>query len=178
MANEPFIAKEDRPDLTVDMEVKVGDLTIRELATILGIDPPAEIHKDNKTENKDNKDTKDRKESKDQKDQKEHKEQKDPKDQKDFKDQKEQKDSKDQKDGKDTKDHKENKDSKDAIFENKDRIKEIIDSIPTGKESFPEKGSNVPHVLGVAENPSELDELVKRVSGLEQSVEELKKTKK
>jgi hypothetical protein len=160
------------------MESKVGDLTIRELATILGIDPPAEIHKDNKSENKDNKDAKDHKESKDQKDQKEQKEQKDPKDQKDFKDQKEQKDSKDQKDGKDTKDHKEQKDAKDAIFENKDRIKELIDLFKTGsKEVFPEKGPNIPHIPGVAKDPSELDELVKRVSGLEQSVEELKKPK-
>ena len=35
MAHEPFIARRTGPDLTVDMEGKVGDLTIRELATIL-----------------------------------------------------------------------------------------------------------------------------------------------
>ena len=196
MAHEPFIAKEDRPDLTVDMEGKVGDLTIRELATILGVDPPGEIdNKEHKTDSKDQKDAKDNKEFKDQKEQKdqkdfkeqkEHKEQKDqkePKDQKDVKDHKEQKDSKDQKDGKDTKEHKEQKDSKDVIkdgvFDNKDRAKELIDLFKTGsKEVFPEKGPGIPHLPDVAEHPSELDELVKRISGLERSIEELKEGKK
>ena len=39
MADEPFIANEDRPELSLDMDGKVGDLTVRELATILGFEP-------------------------------------------------------------------------------------------------------------------------------------------
>ena len=39
MAKEPFIGEGDRPDLTIDLEAKVGDLTVRELAIILGVEP-------------------------------------------------------------------------------------------------------------------------------------------
>ena len=36
MANEPFIDGGSRPDLTVDMNAKVGDMTVRQLSDILG----------------------------------------------------------------------------------------------------------------------------------------------
>lgn len=32
----PFVGAEDRPDLTIDLDAKVGDMTVRELSTILG----------------------------------------------------------------------------------------------------------------------------------------------
>jgi hypothetical protein len=185
MANEPFVGKEDRPDLTVNMEGKVGDLTVRELASILGVDPEQmaktkdtaptagdkvpikEIQKDSK-DRKDTKDTKDHKEPKDHKDQKEQKDHKDPKDQKDQKDHKDPKEHKDQKDQKDPKEHKDIKDHKD----HKEVAKEIKEPVdiqvnPAGLGS----GSG-------AGNPSPLDELVKRISGLEQSLDELKKSRK
>src|SRR5262245_38425856 len=33
---QPFIPREDRPDLTIDLNQKVGDLTVRDLQTLLG----------------------------------------------------------------------------------------------------------------------------------------------
>src|SRR6478752_7687978 len=104
MADEPFIANEDRPELSLDMDGKVGDLTVRELATILGFEPAVDVIKEGKSETKEHKDSKDNKDSKD------------------HKEQKHQKDTKDQKEQKDTKDHKERKDNKDLIFEPKNRI--------------------------------------------------------
>ena len=36
MADQPFVSDEERPNLTVNMEGKVGDMTVRDLASILG----------------------------------------------------------------------------------------------------------------------------------------------
>ena len=33
---DPFITKAERPDLTVNLNTKVGDLTVRDLQTLLG----------------------------------------------------------------------------------------------------------------------------------------------
>jgi hypothetical protein len=169
MANEPFIKAEDRPEMTLNLDGKVGDLTVRELATILGFEPIQDLVKEGKVETKERKDSKDSKDNKESKDRKEQKEQKDPKDSKDQKDQKDFKDQKDQKDTKDAKDHKEHKDHKDTIFESKDRLKEVTE----GKRFTPEKSHEIGP--GPVVDPNELDQLVKRISGLEQSVEELKK---
>lgn len=130
-AQEPFIAQDQRPDLTIDMNQKVGDLTVRDLSAILG--PGAgqqaklkeatldkslikDAFKEAFKEQKDRKDTKEHKDPKEHKDQKDNKDNKDPKDQKDqkdTKDHKDQKDPKEQKDPKDQKDPKEQKDQKD-----------------------------------------------------------------
>jgi hypothetical protein len=125
---EPFITQEDRPDLTIDLNKKVQELTVRELKTLLGggsssaaklkealieknipDKSPTKDAKDGK-ENKDRKEPKDTKDNKDSKDPKDHKE---PKDTKDNKEHKDPKDSKDNKDNKDNKDHKDSKDNKD-----------------------------------------------------------------
>jgi len=210
MANEPLISKEDRPDLTIDLEGKLGNMTVRDLANILGVDPaqlpkPKELpvtatdkiptkeiqkdvkdrkdtkdHKDQKEpkdhkDQKDTKDHKDPKEQKDQKDQKEHKDQKDAKEQKDTKDQKDPKEHKDQKDHKDPKEHKDQKDHKDL----KESAKEIKDGFKEVKEPVDVAITNPGPEAGQGpENPSQLDQLVKRISGLEQSMDELKKAKK
>ena len=114
MAKEPFIGQENRPNLTINLEGRVGDLTVRELASVLGIDPslapkakelPSTASE--KTTKEVLKDVKDRKEAK------EHKDQKEPKDHKDQKDSKDHKNPKEQKDQKDQKDQKEHKDPKD-----------------------------------------------------------------
>jgi hypothetical protein len=128
---QPFISQEQRPDLTIDLNRKVGDLTVRDLQTLLGSGASPKLKelakekedlldkiptKDTTKDPKDRKDIKDHKEPKDhkdQKDQKDHKDPKDPKDQKDTKDPKDTKDQKDQKDHKDPKDPKEQKDNKD-----------------------------------------------------------------
>jgi hypothetical protein len=197
MAQEPFIGSENRPDLTIDLESRVGDLTVRQLSDILGRGAaPAKLkeltkdkefasdklpykepkdqkdladnkaHKDPKDQkdhkdNKDHKDPKDQKDQKDQKDPKDHKDQKDNKDQKDPKDPKEQKDIKDHKDPKDSKDHKDIKDRK----ENKEhKEKEPADKLPEVEN--PPAGT-------MTAGPSGLDDLIRRVSGLEQDVVEL-----
>ena len=36
MAQEPFVSSEQRPELTVDVNTRVGDLTVRQLSEILG----------------------------------------------------------------------------------------------------------------------------------------------
>ena len=172
MADEPFIANEDRPELSLDMDGKVGDLTVRELATILGFEPAVDVIKEGKSETKEHKDSKDNKDSKDHQEQKQQKDAKDQKDSKDHKDQKDQKDTKDQKEQKDTKDHKERKDNKDVIFEPKNRIKDATE----GKRFTPERVLEID--LELAKHSSELDEVVKRISGLEQVIEELKDRKK
>ena len=163
MANEPLIGDQDRPDLTIDMEGKVGDLTVRELTIILGVDPAAY------PKNKREKELKDRLDNKEARDRKYEKDQKEPKDQKDQKDQKDSKDHKEQKDTKDIRDvgirspkpDKDHKDQKDLI--------EVWSPQPKGPA---ESGHGPVQDLG------ELDQLIKRVSGLEQAVEELKGLKK
>jgi hypothetical protein len=57
MINEPFITDAERPDLTVSAESKVGDLTVRELQAILGIEHGGEL-KEGKDESKDQNDKK------------------------------------------------------------------------------------------------------------------------
>jgi hypothetical protein len=174
MSDEPFIASDDRPDLTLDLERKVGDLTVRELAGVLGFEPSMGDAK-GKNQIKDHKDSKNIKDLKDQTDQKQHKDAKDQKDSKDHKEQKDQKEQKDEKEQKDSKDHKDHKDSKDGVFE-KVRLKEFLKDVIESKHFTPEKFPGIE--VRLAEIVSELDQLVKRVTGLEQSIEELKKPKK
>jgi hypothetical protein len=194
MADQPFVTDEERPNLTVNMEGKVGDMTVRDLASILGADPAApkplkepidkaafkEIAKDNK-DRKEAKEAKDHKEPKDHKDQKEQKDHKDPKEQKDQKDQKEhkdQKDTKDQKDHKDPKEHKDQKDQKDHK-EHKETAKDVKDALKEIKEHAEKIDIEGP-VTGApaAAGETDLDALIQRVTGLEQSVNELKGRKK
>jgi len=172
MTEKPFIPDEDRPDLTVDLESKVGDLTVRDLAAILGLDPLADVIKDHKERAKDTKDSKDKKDSKDQPDQKQQKDQKDVKDQKDQKDHKEEKDYKEQKD---TKDHKDHKDHKERFVDLKAHSKDVIKDVHESKEFTAEKPFEIGPIL--EDIQSELDQLIKRVSGLEKSIEEMKGTK-
>ena len=194
MPDKPMVGQEDRPDLTVNTEGTAGSQP-RDLGTILGSSaaaaqklkeaPIKEIlkdaikdHKDSKDhkEQKDHKEPKDQKDSKDQKDQKEHKDPKDHKDQKDQKDPKEHKDQKDQKDHKDPKEHKDQKDAKD----HKETIKEIKDGaaketkefIDAPSKSDPDGGSS-PEAFPA----NEMAQLIKRVSGLEQAIEDLKRKK-
>jgi hypothetical protein len=197
MATKPLVGQEDRPDLTVNTEGKSGS-EHRDLGTILGsgsnpaklkelpasaIDKVAlkEVSKDvikEHKELKDNKEQKDHKEPKDHKDQKDAKDQKEHKDPKDSKDQKDQKDPKEHKDQKDTKDHKDPKEHKDQkdLKDHKEIAKEI-------KEHAKEQIIDTPQ-KPVAENPGgpvetlpqdEVTKLVQRVSGLERSMEEMKK---
>ena len=198
MADEPFIGGESRPDLTVDMNAKVGDMTVRQLSDILGSsaprkakevqekqvfekqiikeqakesikEPVKEFVKDHK-DGKDNKDHKDTKDTKDTKDNKEHKEQKDGKD---GKDNKEHKDLKDHiKDG-----HKDHKDTiKDGIKDSiKDRVqdknqlieqKAIASEVLKNEKELAE--GNIPTDPG---DPAQgIDQLIQRVTGLEQQV--------
>jgi hypothetical protein len=197
MAEQPFISSEERPDLTVDLDARVGDLTVRQLSEILGgtsspaklkelqaakeikepIKEPAKEHKDIKDQ-KDSKDHKDPKEPKDQKDTKDHKDpkdQKDQKDQKDPKDQKDQKDNKDQKDPKDPKDHKDQKDHKDPKDTKehkdlKDRKEGLIEKLPHDKnppDKLPEVAQGAEGAVGA---PSGLDDVIQRLTRLEQDV--------
>jgi hypothetical protein len=173
MVDKPLIEDEERPDLTIDMEAKVGELTIRDLATLLSTE--FDVLKEGKSEQKeqkDKKDGKDHKDSKDQKDQKDHKDQKDQKDQKDHKDHKDQKDHKDHKD---LKDAKEQKELKEMVLEAKAGVKELIkEVVAEGKLLDPKRTDAVQPPV---ENQSDLDTLIKRLSDLEQSVEELKERK-
>jgi len=203
MAKEPFISQEERPNLTINLEGKVGELTVRELASVLGFDPSEaakakelpstavdktakEIQKDIK-DRKEAKEHKDQKEPKDHKDQKEAKDHKDPKDQKDQKDQKdpkdhkEPKDSKDQKDHKDPKEHKDQKDHKDPK-EHKDQKdlkdhKELKEGLKDAKEGHPEVVDQGAAQSGPQQGggTTELDALIQRVSGLEQAVSDFTK---
>src|SRR5262245_53193866 len=175
MSDEPFIASDDRPDLTLDLERNVVDLTVRELDSIIGVDPVMDVIKDHKDQSKDHKDSKDAKDSKDQTDHKQQKDAKDQKDSKDHKEQKDQKEQKDEKEQKDSKDHKDHKDSKDGVFE-KVRFKEFLKDVIESKHFTPEKFPGIE--VRLAEIVSELDQLVTRVTGLEQSIEELKHPKK
>jgi hypothetical protein len=197
LANGPLIGEQDRPDLTVEVERKVGDLTVRELATILGVDLEIELQEGG-GKTKDQKDRKDRKDRKDGKDNKDQKDQKDPKDQKDQKDNKDQKDPKDQKDSKDQKDEKDTKDIRDGIRtpkQDKDQkdhkeSKEFIDGTRTPKPDKDQKDQKdltdvkqgEPKGADAGQRSvqdlGDLDQLIKRVSGLEQAVEELKGLKK
>src|SRR5579859_651980 len=104
VAEQPFAESGDRPDLTVNMESRVGDLTVRQLSDVLGQAggtqaklkevaaeklPQKETLID-KFPGKEQKDLKDNKEHKEQKDHKEHKDHKDGKDLKDHKEPKDQ----------------------------------------------------------------------------------------
>lgn len=199
MADKPMVGQNDRPDLTVNTEGAAASQP-RDLASILGSSaaaaqnlkqipaglekPPLKEtlkdalkdHKDSKDhkDQKDHKEPKDHKDTKDNKDQKDHKDPKEHKDQKDQKDPKEHKDQKDQKDHKDPKEHKDQKDLKDhkeVIKEIKEGAKEIketvIDTIPKPEAEVP-----IPEVPS-----SDVSQLISRISGLEQAVEDLKKKK-
>jgi hypothetical protein len=164
---QPFVSGESRPDLTVDLNQKVGDLSVRDLASILGTGagdlpkPLKEPLKEPFKERKDIKDIKDHKEPKDHKDQKDHKDAKDHKDPKDHKDHKDPKDQKDQKE------HKEHKDIKDMVIE-KNPIIEVAKDLVSDVKPIDNPG-------GPVEQPQEgLQELVKRVSGLETDMARLK----
>jgi len=199
---EPFISKEDRPDLTIDLNKKAGELTVRDLKTLLGgggstsvikqvIEKPLIFDKIPHKEPKEIKDVKDHKEPKDhadekiQKDQKDHKEpkdHKDTKDTKDHKDTKDQADTKAQKDHKDPKEHKDEKDHKDPK-EAKDH-KELVDNKGRSLlEKTPIKDSleKLPEIVkepGEASSPpvptTGLEELIQRLTGLEREVNDLK----
>jgi hypothetical protein len=193
MAQEPFINPEERPDLTVDLNTRVGDLTVRQLSEILGspsspaklkelvaAKEPKDLAKEPK-EFKDHKDIKDHKDPKEQKDQKDNKDHKDPKDQKDQKDQKDPKDQKDQKDNKDHKDPKDPKDPKDQKDHKdpketkdhkdiKDRKEGLAEKLPPDKIP-PDKLPDVSQgIEGTAAVPSGLDDVIKRIARLEQDV--------
>ena len=204
MAQDPMIGSEDRPDLTIDLESWVGDLTVRQLSEILGqaggstgssaaqlkqAAPdkllkedflekfPGKEFKDVK-DNKERKEQKDHKEPKDQKDQKELKDHKEPKDQKDQKEHKDHKDQKDSADNKAQKDHKENKDHKDQ----KDRKEDLKDGHKEFLKEFEKVIKDQPEGKLEAEGPGGpvaaqpgLDELLRRVSGLEQEVSTLRR---
>ena len=194
MAPEPFIDPSKRPDLTIDLESRVGDLTVRQLSEILGQTgaaakvpkdllkekelpsaakegkDPLKEHKDPK-DSKDHKDTKDHKDPKDTKDQKDQKDPKDHKDQKDPKDQKDQKDPKEQKDAKDHKnEHKEQKDFKDIKDHHKEDVIDKTAPLPESTKGSGAEGSGAPTVV-----PSGLADLIQRLSRLEQDVAEMKK---
>jgi hypothetical protein len=196
---QPFISQQERPDLTIDLNKKIGDLTVRELQTLLGggasPDKLKELAKEKEDlidkiptkDRKDNKDHKDPKDHKDQKDNKDHKDPKDPKDTKDNKDSKDSKDQKDQKDkdpkdpkdpkdNKDHKDPKEHKDEKDAK-DRKENKEGLLEKVPHKDqlEKLPEIGGK-----GTSEGTSKpnpvpgLEDLIRRVSGLEKEVQDLK----
>lgn len=197
MPQEPFIEPGQRPDLTINLDTRVSDLTVRQLSEIFGRAPSVEksaepiekqiiekqtLEKPIVKEPKDIKDAKDHKEPKDHKDQKDTKDQKDPKDikeQKDAKDQKEQKDTKDTADNKHVKDPKDSKDDKDL----KDRKEHIID-----KQLLEKHPPEVPQTKAppegklAAEGPesggaptSGLEAIIARLSDLEKEVADLRK---
>src|SRR6516162_7167474 len=177
MSEEPFISSEERPDLTVDLNARVGDLTVRQLSEILGgsgssaklkelpqsakdikepIKEPFKEHKDikDRVDSKAHKDPKDHKDQKDSKDHKDPKDHKDQKDQKDPKDHKDQKDNKDHKDPKDPKDHKDFKDRKETLID-----KTAIDKNPPDKlPEVTQSGEGAPGA------PAGLDELIQRIT--------------
>jgi hypothetical protein len=149
--------------------------------------------KDNK-EHKEQKDHKEPKDHKDQKDLKDHKEPKDQKDQKDHKEPKDQKDNADhkaQKDHKDGKDHKDHKDIKDGLKDTiKDRNKEALkelEQVPQKRDKdlkdsaeqknlpeTPGKGPVEGGPEGGAVSQPGVEDLVRRVTGLEQEVAQLR----
>jgi len=186
MSDEPFIPAADRPDLTVDLDKRASEFTVRELAEILG-NQESLFEDDNKRA----KDNQDHKRTKDAKDAKDHKDSKDQKDSKEPKDGKDAKDSKDQKEQKDHKEHKEHKDQKDfgdtpkPVLEGKN-VKDAKDQkdvtekpFTSGKQSKDQKDAAEPKSVDVGppapEFRGELDELIRRVSGLEQALDSLKK---
>lgn len=160
---EPFIRADDRPELEIDLDAQLANITVRDLVDILRIGPIKTL-----------KDAKDRKERKEAKDLKEQKDAKDRKDTKDFKDQKENKDRKDDKDQKDGKDHIDGKVQKDE--------KDLKDRPPEGgggkfkddirEDKFYEvPATDLPIDTVLADLRSDLEQLVERVSGLEQAAQ-------
>jgi hypothetical protein len=193
MTGEPFIEGESRPDLTLDVGASGGRSEPRPVGELVGGgDVPGKLKEAaleklpfaDKFPDKEIKEAKERKEHKEQKDHKDPKDSKDQKDQKDPKEQKDQKDQKEQKDHKDLKDHKEQKDLKDHIKESvKDHIKEPIkESLKDTKELIKDRKDvtdvpKVPDVPPVGPGPVEnggLADLVRRVTGLEQDMANLR----
>ena len=194
MADEPFIGGESRPDLTVDMNAKVGDMTVRQLSDILGSSAPRkakevevkqvfekQIIKEQVKEHPEKFPVKEHKDSKDTADNKANKDHKEAGDTKANKDHKESVDGKANKDGKDNKEHKDHikeiqKDHKDVI---KDHIKDHVQD----KNQLVEQKAIASEVLkgdkelaegSVPTNPGDpaqgIDQLIQRVTGLEQQV--------
>ena len=143
---EPFIRAEDRPDLTIDLDEKISNLTVRQLQEILRQGRAARDHDVPKPV----KDTEDRKERKDRRDGKYYVDVKIPKDHQDFKGPKDTKDT-----------------PKDTV-DNPPKIKEFTDR---GYSPFDDPYASTE---GAAIAP--LDELIKRVSGLELAVAELRRS--
>ena len=193
MADEPFIGGESRPDLTVDMNAKVGDMTVRQLSDILGSSAPPKLKQIFKEGIKDFKEIE--KFAKDQPDKlpfKEHKDSKDTPDHKNTKDHKDTADTKankDHKEGVDNKAHKDSKDHKDHIKEHikdlkeihkelikeKDQIfdnpKSLIADLPKSPKEQVENGPVIVNPGDPALNPAQgIDQLIQRVTGLEQQV--------
>jgi hypothetical protein len=175
MAEEPFISAGERPDLTIDLESRVGDMTVRQLSQLLGPGPQAvkqikeslkiegkETLKIEGKEQKEEKDSKDHKDPKDSKDPKDTKDHKDPKDQKDTKDQKDPKDHKDPKDGKDTKDHKDPKEARDEKH-----LKDISDRKGFLLEKTHTDTTGTTPTLGQPVEQGGLDPVIQRTSGME-----------
>src|SRR5713101_1443817 len=148
MVQEPFIDPSKRPDLTIDLESRVGDITVRQLSEILG--SAAAKSKELPSLAKEGKDP--LKEDKDIKDHKDHKE---PKDQKDHKNE-----------------HKEQKDIKD----HKDRKEDIIDKHSMLPEAT-KAGGSPEGSAGASLVPSGLEELIHRLTRLEQDVADMKRGK-
>ncbi len=195
-SSEPFIPSDQRPDLTINMSQKVGELSVRDLSTILGIagtnlpklkEIGKEIHKESvkeplkevvkefkdRKDHKETKDHKDPKEQKDTKDSKDHKEQVDQKGQKDAKDHKDPKEHKDLKDHNDTKgqkDHKDHKDHKEIAKEHKELLKEVL------VEHVPILVNNDPPPPGDPQLMNVLDGLIQRLTGLESQIAQLTNT--
>jgi ABC-type Zn2+ transport system substrate-binding protein/surface adhesin len=165
---QPFVSDESRPDLTVDLNQKVGELSVRDLASILGAGSQSAIKVKEVKEIKDIfKERKDAKDAKDHKDPKEHKDQKDHKDTKDHKDPKDQKDHKDPKDHKDHKDQKDRKDIKDIAIEKNPTI-EVFKDLAADTKPLDNPGDPVEI------SPEGLQDLVRRVSGLEAEMAHLR----
>ena len=191
---EPFIPSDQRPDLTIDMSQKVGELTVRDLSTILGNagtnlpklkEIGKEIHKESikeplkevvkefkdRKDHKETKDHKDPKEQKDTKDSKDHKEQVDQKahkEAKDHKDPKEHKDLKDHNDTKGQKDHKDHKDHKEIAKDHKEIAKdhkELVKEVLL--EHVPILVNNDPPPPGDPQLMNVLEGLIQRLTGLE-----------
>ena len=189
MANEPFIDGGSRPDLTVDLNAKVGDLSVRQLSDILGNSAPQKLKqfakdgiKDFKEIEKFHKDQPDKflfKEHKDGKDTADHKANKDHKEAVDGKANKDHKESVDGKGHKDSKDHKDHKEIHKEQFKEKDQIvdkivvfeqKAISSEVFKNDKELAESGIPV-NPGDPAVNPAQgIDQLIQRVSGLEQQV--------
>lgn len=144
---EPFIRAEDRPDLTIDLDEKISNLTVRQLQEVLRQGAEA---RDNDI----------------------------PKHQKDWHDSKGRRDEKYVVDAKTRKDNKDHQDLK-APKDTKDTPKDTLDHPSKAVKEFTDRGympfdDPYASIEGAAMAP--LDELIKRVSGLELAIAELRRS--